>query len=90
MTVHLLCLTATDSPSVPSRVCTLLAQRRVPVTSICAARDTGNRWSVRLRLELAEPQRLGLVIKQLSRLVDVTRVEIVPAGAISGDFEEGQ
>lgn len=89
MTVHLLRLTATDSPSVPSRVCTLLAQRRVPVTS-CAARDTGNRWSVRLRLELAEPQRLGLVIEQLCRLVDVTRVEIVPAGAISRDLEEGQ
>jgi acetolactate synthase small subunit len=74
MSTHLLHLTATDSPSVPTRVCALLAQRRIPVTSIHATRGMGNRWSVRLRLDLAEPQRLALVIEQLRRLVDVMKV----------------
>ncbi len=74
MSTHLLHLTATDSPLVPAQVCGLLAQRRVPVSGIQAARGTGNRWSLRLRLDLPEPQRLALVVEQLRRLVDVTNV----------------
>lgn len=81
MPERLLLLTAAGDASVPSRVCSLLVQRKAPLRRIWAAHDEDGGWSLLLAVDLAEHARVALLIEQLNRLVDVVKtVEVAPAG----------
>lgn len=75
MTKHFLTLAAAGGPVLPSRVCSLLAQRSVNLVAIAARREasTGH-WLVELELEDQSAQELEVLQRRLERLIDVYRV----------------
>lgn len=75
MVEHLLCVIASDARAVPARVCGLLAQRSVEVSSIQMAKPAGStRWWIQLVVCLDRNGDVELVVKWLNRLVDVVKV----------------
>jgi acetolactate synthase small subunit len=66
---------AIDSRWVPARICGLLAQRNIELRSIeMAAPDQGGFWRIQLVVTLSEPADAGLLVRRLTRLIDVVEV----------------
>ena len=79
MLERVLSLVAVDDRRVPSRICGLLAQRVVTISSIQMTHDhAASQWDIRLVACVENQLELELLIKRLDRLVDVLKVvEIV-------------
>lgn len=72
---HLLCVLGADSHSLPARVCGLLAQRNIPVSSIQMSKPVGSQhWWIQLVVCVESTSEVELVVNRLSRLVDVIDV----------------
>jgi acetolactate synthase I/III small subunit len=72
---HLLSVVATDTSVVPARVCGLLAQRNIAVSSIQMVKPAGGAyWCIQLVVCLGPEESVELVVKRLNRLVDVVKV----------------
>ena len=77
---RLLWIVTVDGPSVPARLCSLLAKRSVAVTGLQMVREPDvNRWSIHLSVSVESERELILVIDRLHRLVDV--VTVLPVGS---------
>jgi acetolactate synthase small subunit len=78
---RVLSVVAVDDRRVPSRICGLLAQRVVTVSSIQMTHDRAtSQWTIQLVACVENARELELLIKRLDRLVDVLEVvEILPA-----------
>lgn len=75
MVERLLCVLGTDSRILPARVCGLLAQRNIPVTSIQMTKPVGSQhWWIRLVVLVESTTDVQLVVNRLDRLVDVIKV----------------
>ncbi|MFV8054781.1 ACT domain-containing protein [Mycobacterium sp. 48b] len=81
MQKHVISLLARDVHSSPSRVCTLLAQRQIAISSLqfSEAAEHGA-WWIQLAVEVDDSAMLGLLINRLNRLIDVTEVVALPSG----------
>ncbi len=79
---RLICLLAADAQTVPARVCGLLVQRQVDVGSIQMSRTPDRRyWWVQLFVRLEYDDHIQLLVKRISRLIDVMAVhDAGPAG----------
>jgi acetolactate synthase-1/3 small subunit len=79
---RLICFLAADALTVPARVCGLLAQRQVDVGSIQMSRTPDRRlWWVQLFVRLEYVDHIQLLVKRISRLIDVIAVhDAGPAG----------
>lgn len=73
-TLHLRC---SSSAKVPARICVLLAQRSVALTSIHMMQPgDGLHWLIQLRVRAKSASQVELLTRQLSRLVDVVTVQV--------------
>jgi acetolactate synthase small subunit len=77
---RVLSLIAVDDRRVPTRICGLLAQRVVTISSIQMTHDrAASRWTIRLVAYVETELELELLIRRLNRLVDVLEVVEVAA-----------
>ena len=84
---YVICLLATSATSVPSRICTLLAQRQVKLVSLQVSRSHEREgWLVQLAVTLDKPAELDLLISRLDRLIDV--VAVIDAAPTSADHRQ--
>lgn len=75
MVEHLLSVLGTDSRTLPARVCGLLAQRNIPVSSVQMAKPVGSQhWWIQLVVCVDSTTEVQLVVNRLNRLVDVVKV----------------
>ena len=75
MVHRLLCVEATASSKVPTRISGLLAQRQVPVIGMhMNRRPEDGSWYIQLVVDLADADEEELLVKRLDRIVDVVRV----------------
>lgn len=80
MAERLLRMVTLGGPSVPSRVCSLLAQRSVEFSSIQMTRETSmSGWVIQVVVHVKDEPELHLLITRLNRLVDVVNVIEVDA-----------
>jgi acetolactate synthase I/III small subunit len=78
---RLLCVEATASSVVPRRITGLLAQRRMPVSSMhMSRRPEDGSWYIQLVVDLADASEVDLLVKRLNRVVDVVRVLVPDVG----------
>lgn len=91
MLERVLSLVAVDDRRVPSRICGLLAQRVVTISSIQMTHDhAASQWTIQLVACVANEFELELLIKRLERLVDVltvTDIEATGPTSIAGATE---
>jgi acetolactate synthase small subunit len=72
---RVLSLVAVDDRRVPTRICGLLAQRVVTISSIQIIHDqAASQWTIQLVACVENDLELELLIKRLDRLVDVLEV----------------
>jgi acetolactate synthase I/III small subunit len=77
---HLLCVLGEDLHSLPARVCGLLAQRNIPVSSIQMSKPVGSQhWWIQLVVCVESTSEVERVVNRLSRLVDVIDVSSEPS-----------
>jgi len=77
---RVLSLVAVDDRRVPTRICGLLAQRVVTISSIQMIHDhAASQWAIQLVACVENELELELLIKRLNRLVDVLEVVEVMA-----------
>jgi acetolactate synthase small subunit len=75
MADRLLWVETTSSDDVPARITRLLVQRRTRITSFHMARGPGDgAWSIQLVVDVTGTAQAELLVKRLSRLIDVIRV----------------
>ena len=80
MLERVLSLIAVDDRRVPTRICGLLAQRVVTISSIQMTHDrAAARWTIRLVACVETDLEFELLIRRLDRLVDVLEVVEVAA-----------
>lgn len=78
---HQLCMLTSDSLMIPTRVCNLLAARKISVDSVQMTKLAGSsRWWIQLVVRVAEPDDVELLVKRLNRLIDVIKVIDITAG----------
>lgn len=92
MLERVLSLVAVGDGRVPSRICALLAQRVVTISSIQMIHDhAASQWTIQLVACVENERELELLIKRLDRLVDVLEVvAIARAEPIVGLEPRGQ
>ena len=77
---RLLWILTVDDPSVPARLCSLLAKRSVAVAEMHLVREPdANRWSIHLSVCVDSEREMILLVNRLHRLVDV--VTVLPVGS---------
>ena len=80
MLERVLSVVAAGDRRVPSRICALLAQRVVTISSIKMSHNPAtSRWIIELVACIEDDADLELLVKRLDRLVDV--LEVVDIGA---------
>lgn len=80
MLERVLSVIAVDDRRVPSRICGLLAQRVVTISSIQMTHDhAASQWTIQLVACVENELELELLIKRFDRLVDV--LEVIDIGS---------